>query len=223
MAQHGDALDRYVVEAAGGDSHAIAKLVRVILPVIEARVARVMLRSRARLGRDIRQDVEDFSQDVLVSLLADDFRVLRSWDPQRGLSLRGFVGLVAERQAASLLRSARRSPWREQPQAQEDMELAPVSDSRGPFAVLASRESLALLTERLNHNVTALGQDMFRRLYIHQDSIDEICCQTGMQEDAVYAWRSRLGRLARKLLGELDGTADRRHGPEARGERGRPP
>lgn len=207
MAQQGDGLDRYVIEAAGGDSLAIVKLVREILPVIEARVARVMLRSRARLGRDIRQDVEDLSQDVLVGLLANDLRVLRSWDPQRGLSLRGFVGLVAERQATSLLRSPRRSPWREQPQAHEELEPAPVSDSRGPFAVLASRESLALLTERLSHNVTALGEDMFRRLYIHQESIDEICRQTGMQEDAVYAWRSRLGRLARKLLRDLDATA----------------
>ena len=41
---------------------------------------------------------------------------------------------------------------------------------------------------------------------IDEVAIEAICAQTAMTHDAVYAWRSRLGKLARKLLAEI--TAD---------------
>jgi len=51
-------------------------------------------RNRSAAGRDVRQEVADLIQEVFMALFADDARVLRSWQPERGLSLDNFVGLV---------------------------------------------------------------------------------------------------------------------------------
>ena len=45
-------------------------------------------------GRDIRQEVEDLSQEVFLQLFAEGGRVLATWQPERGLTLLNFVGLV---------------------------------------------------------------------------------------------------------------------------------
>src|ERR1700742_4584307 len=103
--------------ALDGDQAALASLVAVLTPVIQARVARTLLarRSFQSGGRSVRQEVEDLTQEVWVALFAREARVLRSWDAERGLSLPNFVGLVAERQVISFLRSGRRNPWKEEP------------------------------------------------------------------------------------------------------------
>ena len=88
-------------------------------------MARVLLRREsAGLGRDVRQELEDIAQEVFAALFADGARLLKMWSPERGLSLANFVGLLAEREAISILRSGRRSPWTEDPTL--DTELAEV-------------------------------------------------------------------------------------------------
>src|SRR5262245_1194983 len=106
--------DRARIEAAlAGDEGAVRQLVDELGPVIQARVARALLRRAS--GRSVRQEVEDLTQEVFASLFEDDGRILRAWDETRGLSLKNFVGLVAGRQATSILRSGRTTPWRDDP------------------------------------------------------------------------------------------------------------
>jgi hypothetical protein len=58
-------------------------------------------------GRGVeRSEVLDLTQQILLLLFDRDSRVLRSWDPGRGLALANFVGLV-EREARAILRSGR--------------------------------------------------------------------------------------------------------------------
>ena len=64
----------------------------------------------------MRQEVEDMTQDVFAMLFAHDGKVLRSWDEERGMGIVGFVGLVAERHVASMMRSGRRNPWKDTPE-----------------------------------------------------------------------------------------------------------
>src|SRR5881227_559933 len=98
-----------------GDPAALARLVAVLTPVIHARVARTLLAHRSLLasGRDLRQEVEDQSQEVFLALFRRDARSLRSWQAERGLSLENFVGLMAERRVKSFLRSGRQNPRKE--------------------------------------------------------------------------------------------------------------
>ncbi len=192
-----------VQRALGGDSTALASLVRGLTPVIQGRVARALLARRSgwAAGRSVRQEVEDLTQEIFLQLFAEDGKILRSWQPERGLSLGGFVALVTERQTVSILRTGKRNPWKEEPTLVEDLD-RPATDG-GPEAATASREELRLLLERLAEELTPLGRQLFDLLFVRELGQEEVQRRTGLSADAVYAWRSRLRRLAGRLYGEI--------------------
>ncbi len=195
--------DRALVERAlRGDTAATRKLVAQVLPVVQVRVARVLSRRRARSARDVRQEVEDLAQEVFAALFENDGRVLKAWDPARGLSLASFCGLIAEREAASILRSGRRSPWTEDATELDDLE-KDIEPARDAERRIASREQLDLLVERVRESVSPRGLELFQRLIVDEEAVESVCSSTGMTPDAVYAWKSRLGKLVRKLALEI--------------------
>jgi len=186
--------------AISGDGAATRQLVERLAPIVHARVARRLLRSKPgrRQKRDLRQDVEDLVQEVFAALLANRARLLQGWDPARGLSLDNYVGLIAESRVASILRSGRRSPWTEEPTDVPALD-ATVGPTESAHRQVASRQVLAKLLERMRAELSPMGQEMFRRLVVDEQTVDEVCAEMQMSADAVYAWRSRLAKLARKL------------------------
>lgn len=177
-------------------------LVTELAPVIQARVAR-LLRKRKRGARDPQQEVEDLTQEVFVALFADDARILRSWDPSRGLSLENFVGLVAERRVHSILRSGRRNPWSEEPAEDGVLEHAGGAAPAEGETRLLSREKLDRAFVRLREKLTPRAFDMFFRLVVEGESVVAVSASTGMTPEAVYAWRSRLSKELRDVASEL--------------------
>ena len=196
-----------VREALAGDREALARLVALLTPVIQARVARTLLARRSLLGaaRNVRQEVEDLTQDVFLLLFSNGARVLRTWQAERGLSLENFVGLVGERYVVSFLRSGKRNPWKEDLTPAEDLEAE--NPEQDPEEVTASREQLRLLLDRLQEKLSPLGRHLFDLLFVQELSQAEAIAASGLSADAVYAWRSRLRRLAQKLLAEMSGKA----------------
>jgi RNA polymerase sigma-70 factor (ECF subfamily) len=189
--------------ALAGDAGAARALVAAMTPVVQARVARVLLRREsAGRGRDVRQELEDLAQEVFAALFAERGRLLRLWSPERGLSLTNFVGLLAEREAISILRSGRRSPWTEDPTEAEDL-----SERAGATAAvdaqIASRQLLERLLDRLRAQLSPKGLQLFVWLLVEQQPVDEVCRLADLKPDAVYAWRSRLGKLLRTLAAEI--------------------
>jgi len=203
MASEGDRA--FVQRALAGEEAEVRRLLDRLTPVVQSRVARCLLRS-GRAGPRLRQELKDLVQDVFLTLFEGGGKVLASWDAARGLSLDNFVGLVTERQVISILRSGRRTAWKEDPTLDEEME-RPASEA-GPEAALASREALETLLSRLREALSPQGWQLFDLLYLKERSVAEVEQETGLSPDAVYAWRSRLRRLARSLLDDpLSGTA----------------
>jgi RNA polymerase sigma-70 factor (ECF subfamily) len=190
-------------KALAGDAAAVDALVRRLGPVIQARVARSLLRWRtgSAAGRNVRQEVEDLVQEIFVVLFSDGGKILRGWEPERGLSLENFVGLVAERRTASLMASGRRSPWKESPT--EPPELDGPREGPGPERTTAARQELRLLLNTLRAELSPLGRRLFELIYLRRLSVEEVMEATDLSADAVYAWRSRLRKLARKLRPDL--------------------
>ena len=195
-----------VRSALAGDPTALNRLVAVLTPVVQARVARTLLAHRFLLagGRDLRQEVEDLSQDVFLKLFSRDAHVLRSWQAELGLSLENFVGMVAEREVWSFLRSGRRNPRKEDPSIPLEELKAEVLEP-GPEKVATIREHLGLLLDRLREELSPLGWWLFELLFVQELSVNEVRDASGLSADAVYAWRSRLRSLARKLEAEMSG------------------
>lgn len=205
-----------VQRALAGSRSDMLELLRLIRPVIQARAARALLRRREqRAGRDVRQDVEDLTQDVLASLFAERGKVLTEWDQSRGLGLLGYVGLVAERNVASILRSKRRNPWTDEPAPDSSLETRAGAEG-GLELRLLERDQLARLLVKLDEQLTDRGRQLFQLLVVEEVPVEEICRTFSMTAEAVYAWRSRLCRSARKLAAELaSGSAPERRRTES--------
>lgn len=199
--------DELLADALGGDEQALERLVDRLTPVVQARVARVVLaRLAGAASPGVCSQVEDLTQEVFMLLFAEGGRVLRSWRPERGLSLENFAGLVACRRAISLLRTGRREAWKEDPTLDEEQEQP--SPEADPEAQAASRQELRLLLERLREELSPLGWQLFDLLLIRGRGVEEVERATGMSRDALYAWRSRLRRLAKRLRQQMRSETD---------------
>ena len=189
-----------------GDAAAVRALVDDLTPVIQSRAARALLRRRPRLSHRpaLTQEVEELTQEVFLALFADGARVLRSWDVQRGLSLRNFVGLVAEREIADILQSGRRRPWNEQRTAEEPSEIQ-MGTVPGPEAKVAARELFDNVSARLREELSPQGFKLFEMLLVDECPVEDACAATGMSRDAIYAWRSRLPKIIRRIADAMTG------------------
>lgn len=187
------------VQCLSGGGVGVRRLVDELTPVIRVRVVRTLIWHRAHGGSDEQIDfheVEDFVQDVLSKLWARDARILRRWDRERGLSLRNFVGLVAERETRKALRRTKRRPWTERPY-ERSTELDLVCPVR-PDSRLEARDSLHRLGCALQPRLSPRGMQLFSLLFVEQRPVPTICAETGLARNAVYAWRCRLAKLVRR-------------------------
>lgn len=195
-----------VARVRKGDRDAAEALVERLMPVVQKRVAWVLSR-RPSARRTSRQDVLDHAQDVFVRLLEPQSKVLEAWDPARGASLATFVGLVAERQVLSTLRSGRRGAWREDPTLDGE---APVLVDDGPDleARTWSRDLLERLLDHLEEELTPRGRQLFVALYVEEAEPEAVAEQLGMSLNALYSWRSRFKARIQEVARSLE-TADR--------------
>ena len=191
-----------IAAALDGDRRSMDQLVQRLLPVVQAEVGFALMRGARVEGRDPREEIRDFVQEVFVQLLAKQGKVLRSWDPERGRSLESFVRLVARRQVAAILRSGRRNPWADKPVAGDELDRDRSAGDEAKRRLESSdqlRKLLRLLGERLDER----GMLLFRMLYVEERSVEEAMEATGMSRDAVYAWRSRFRKLVATLEQEV--------------------
>ena len=189
--------------ALAGDRPHLRSIVDALTPVIQARVARVLLRAGALDRRgSVRQEVEDLTQDIFARLFANEGEVLRSWDESKGMSITGYVGLIAERECISMVRSKKRNPYTERPTEAEPLEhLGPATP--GAETEVLTRQMAKTLCSRLHASLSPLGFTVFEKLFCHEQDPESVCQELGMSADALYAWRSRIRKTARALADEL--------------------
>lgn len=139
-------------------------------------------------------------QEAFLALLADDARILRAWSPGRGRTLESFVRLVSRHQVISILRSGRRCPWTEDPTPIEDMGLLPSDHLEDQ---LANTDEARRVLERLRGELGTRSALIFEALYIELQAVEDVCDSFDMTREALYAWRSRLRKRARALVGRM--------------------
>ncbi|MBK6691289.1 MAG: sigma-70 family RNA polymerase sigma factor [Myxococcales bacterium] len=212
-----DRASSHLEPALAGDVVARRALMVALMPVVQARVARMLARAPGQHGREPRQELMDLMQEVFLALFEDDAKALRAWAPDRGLSLANWVGLIAERQTVSILRSGRRTPFKETPTELDDLDDA-LEPTAGPELGLLSRDLLTRLADRLRETLSPKGLDLFYRLFVEETSVEDVARETGMTADALYAWRSRLAKHIRVLARELSPESSKMsvQGPAAR-------
>jgi RNA polymerase sigma-70 factor (ECF subfamily) len=197
-----------VARAAGGDRAEMRRVLAAVVPAVRVRVTRVLWRYRGLARkRNLEQEAEDLAQEVLVTLFEKDGHVLRSWDPERGLSLVDFASFVADRTAAAVLKSGARTPWRDDPVEPSDLAMT-ASAGGGPDDLVVTREFGRQVLLALQAELSPLGARIFQRLFVDEIDVEVVCSELAMNRDAVYAWRSRLRRRMQELAEALQASPE---------------
>jgi RNA polymerase sigma factor (sigma-70 family) len=185
-----------VRRAIGGDTPALAMLARRLMPVIRSRVRRALSRAGARMCR---REIDDLVHDVWVELLAEGGRRLRSYDPRRGVSLAGWVAILADREIRSALRRASAEkrggaattvPWRE--------EL--VCDAADPESTVIAEALATRLRAALEGTLAMSGRRVLELSFGADLPSSEVARRMGVSVQVVYNWQHRIRTTARRLI-----------------------
>ncbi len=167
-------------------------LVDRLQPVLRARVRRF---TRRRPDRRIGiEDEDDLVQSAWLRLVGDDGRRLRAFDPARGVTLEGYVGVVTERLLIDRLRG--RQARRDEAALDHLCE----REACSPEAQALDREALAGLWAHLEATLPERGVQVARLLHHEQRSADEAARALGVTKQVVANWKHRIKRAARAHL-----------------------
>lgn len=186
-------------------------LVREVLSAKEAPLRRLVARYRGDLLRVIervlrlarRSDgAEDILQQVLLELFRKDMRLLRTWDPQKGRSLRSYLCKLAERRAYDALRGRRDRMER----SMDDLTLEALVDL--PHEALARQgrtQRFAAALDAFRGKCRDDEWSFFSLCFIEEQPIRDIAQALAISEPTAH---QRRYRLRQRLLEELDRADD---------------
>lgn len=192
VAPSSDGTLELIARVARSEPSAVRELAHRLLPVVRARVRRLQAR-RA----DVRQlETADLVQHVFVRLLEDGASQLRKWDPARGASLEGYVGMVSEREAGNCAQRAGTREQLETPAATSE------SPAKGPSPEreVIVRDTARRLVAHLSAQLPPKGQLVMQCLYADGLGTDETAQMLGVNRQVVYNWQHRIRALAREFL-----------------------
>lgn len=177
-----------------GERDASRRLLDQLTPVIRSRVLRTMKRLSGEASHSV-FDCDDLMQEILLLLFAHDGRLIRAWNPDRGLSLENWVGLICERRVANFLRGARR---RAVEGTRDLITLTPPHDI-GAARAMEGRALLEAVVAHLEHVASERAQTLFVHLCVLEHPVRDVATSFQMTEAAVYAARARLEKEARSV------------------------
>lgn len=183
-------------QALAGNLDAGKRLVDLVLPVIHHRVRRTL----QRYG--MTEHAEDIAQTVWAVLLKNAARQLLAFDPTRGLSLRSYVGLIANREAGNEAKKLLTQGIGQQTESKYVDQL-PAQGSRPDVAVEAA-DLLASLRDHLEEVLPEKGVQVFHLVFLRGLSTKEAAAALGVAEQVIYNWKHRIRTAAREFLATLD-------------------
>ena len=189
-----------VARAAAGQRSAVETLATRLAPILQARARRFLRGMGYRIAAD---ELDDLVQEVWLVLLKDGARQLQAWDPSRGATLEGYVGMVADRELRNQL-AARRRLKRGGDQVDvglEGTEHTP-HGTAGPEGLVIGHHLEVDLGGHLAAHLPELGRLVYALLY--QDGLGPAEAATVLQVNTqvVYNWQHKIRGLARQFLAE---------------------
>lgn len=188
--------DLEVTRFIRGDRNAARSMLRRLTPVIQSRVRSTLRRRSSSLSPD------DVVQEVWVTLMQDDKRLLRRYDPARGCSLEGYVGGIADRVTSDAVRRSRAGK-RDVARTISGLP-SQVEDARGAVdRPILDRDLLERLFAHLEEVLPRKGRLVLRCVFGDGLSTRETADALGVSQQVVHNWKFRIRKDARAYLAEV--------------------
>lgn len=192
---------RELVDAAlSGNERAIGELIARLESVVDRYVGFALGQFR-RGRRNIREEKEDFVQEVMLKLFHFEKTPLRVWNPEIS-GLDSYVGMITKHAVTDILKTKKKNPWTADPTEAEAIERLQGAAGRVDLEV-AARELLLLLDAALQERFSPQRYRLFQLIYLEERSVEEVCELMNMTPDAVFQARARFKKDLPKIVEEI--------------------
>lgn len=197
----GDQADEILIrKALDGHAGALRMIARRLLPVIRGRAVAYLRRRGSSLDA---QDADDLMQEIWLTLLENDGRLLRAYAADRGKSLEGYVGLICRRE---LWRRARAAGAQRRG---ADVQIAPLeaaveapTQSPDPEAVMVGQDLLQGLLAFLRERLPERGRLVLSAVYEDQLEPAQTAQMMGVKIQVVYNWQHKIRGLMKEYFAD---------------------
>lgn len=189
---------RWLREALSARGPARGELVRRLLPVVRARV-------RRRVGPGV--EIDDFVQEVWLSLFDKGGKRLLAYEPSRGASLEGYVGHLAERQVLQILRARsalKRGGHLRAVELSGEGEGSPAT--RSPAEQVDTADLVDKLGQHLGQSLPERGRLVLQLVFQDGLGASEAADAMGVQVQVIYNWQHKIRASARNFLEQQEAT-----------------
>ena len=152
-------------------------------------------RIRAVTARVKGVDVDEIYGRFVMAIMADDFRKLRRYDPERGTSLSTWLGVIATNLTKDHLRALSRRPACVEMEAVHHMS----ADSASPFDTVAAREGCERLAVALR-SLPARDRRFVELYYLNGLSVEDVAAAMGVSVKTVYTKKHKIRTRLRSAL-----------------------
>ncbi len=176
----------------GKDERAWEELMRRFRPLMFRCIVRVVRKYDSTLSSE---DINEIFGDVCVSLLRDDMRKLRAYDPDRGARLGSWLGLLSINAACDFLRQKARRPSLVHLEPREGRDADPLAELPAPQSsaldTLIEKERWRMLSGLLSD--FSVRDRRFVELYYGNGlSAEEVATVMGISVKTVYSKKNKL-------------------------------
>jgi RNA polymerase sigma-70 factor (ECF subfamily) len=166
------------------ETRAWGELVRRYRPVIYRCIMKILGRSDSYASPS---DVDEVYGEVMMSLVRDDMRKLRLWDPARGARLGSWIGLLAKNAAHDYIRGNASRPVADQIDGLENV----VGADESPLDDFLAIERRQRLSDKLAEYSEKDRE--FLALYFGRGmSVEEVAVEMGISVKTVYTKKHKL-------------------------------
>lgn len=180
------------------DEPAWSELVRRYRPLIYRCISKVTGRFAANMTN---ADVDEIYAEVLISLLRDDMRKLRLYNPHRGTKLSSWIGMISVNAAYDFLRSAGRRPMLDRldgaPNPHEEYD-------RTPLDTLIEKERWASLNDILR-SFSDKDRTFMQLYYAEGMDAEKVASEMSISLKTVYSKKHKIRARMRRCIEALRG------------------
>lgn len=192
--------------AVAGDRLSIKELIKRLTPTIQISTAQTLSQFTSNTeATHSHAEIADYCQEIFMHLFENDCKVLRSWDPEKGMKLKSFISLITKRRVISSLRGHKTTNFLDEKIINEKINTLKTPDEQNRFI---DYNFLLHVIHAIKETISEQGYEIFVLLFLYEQSVDEISEATGLTKNSIYVWKNRIRKQAKDITAEWESNKD---------------
>lgn len=191
---------RLIDLAFRGDMKAQRQLAELVIEIIDREVRNLL---HQRYPTHARIHADDLTYAIVLWLYESHGRLIRGWQPQRGMSFPSYLSFIGRRQIRRWLSQFRNNPAALTPTEDEQLERYQIGPDPELERDLEIELAYTQLARFLDTQCSEIDRRRFRALYVEEVPVCVLADREGVSRAAIDTWKKRLRDRLREGLPDV--------------------